>query len=99
MRATSKSRQASPNDVGTLWSMVHRDSSARCALMAWPEHWELRVLVDGEALLSEPCDRPDEAFQLAEQWRQRMLAQGWRQVLPRSGNAPGTLNHHPADRA
>jgi hypothetical protein len=99
MRATSKSRQDSPNDVGTLWSMVHRDSSARCALMAWPEDWELRVLVDGEALLSERCDRADEAFQLAEQWKQRMLAHGWRQVLPRSGNTAGALRQHPADHA
>jgi hypothetical protein len=66
--------------------MLHRESSARCALMAWPEGWELRVLVDGEVLLSERCDNAEQAFQLAENWKQRMLAQGWRQVLPRASS-------------
>jgi hypothetical protein len=69
--------------------MLHRDSSARCALMAWPEDWELRVLVDGEVLLSERCDRADQAFQVAETWKRRMLAQGWRQVLPPSARRAG----------
>jgi hypothetical protein len=92
-RTPSKTGQDRPNDVGTLWSLLHRDSTARCALLAWPDGWELRVLVDGEALLSERCDRTDEAFQLAEQWKARMLAQGWRQVLPRStGGAPSGIS-------
>jgi hypothetical protein len=79
------SRQEPPNDVGTLWMMQRLECSARCALMAWPGSWELRVLVDGDILLSEGCTRADEAFELAERWKHRMLDQGWRQVLPRSG--------------
>jgi hypothetical protein len=57
---------------------------ARCALMAWPTDWELRVLVDDEILLSERCPRGAEAFALADEWRCRMLDQGWLQIVPAS---------------
>lgn len=57
---------------------------ARCALMAWTTDWELRVLVDGDTLLSERCPRGAEAFALADEWRYRMLDQGWLQVVPAS---------------
>jgi len=57
---------------------------ARCALMAWPTDWELRVLVDGDILLSERCPRGAEAFALADEWRYRMLDQGWLQIVPAS---------------
>jgi hypothetical protein len=76
-------RQQTANDVGTLWTMQRRDRSARCALMACPGHWELRVLVDGDILLSECCARPNDAFVLAEQWKRRMLERGWQQIVPR----------------
>jgi hypothetical protein len=82
-RTISTSRQDPFNDVGTLWTMRRQDYAARCALIAWPDDWELRVLVNGEVLLAERCERADEAFTLAERWKQRMLDQGWRQVLPR----------------
>jgi hypothetical protein len=65
--------------------------TSRCALMASSGRWELRVVVGDEILLSERCDRPGEAFTLAEGWKQRMLDQGWRQVVPRS-RARGTLS-------
>jgi len=80
---SARSHQSTPNDVGTLWTLRRLGRQARCALMAWPGDWELRVLVDGEILLSERCPRGDEAFALAELWKRRMLEQGWRQVLPR----------------
>lgn len=72
----------SPNDVGTLWTMRRLDHSARCVVMAWPGEWELRVLVDGEQLLSERRPRGDEAFALGEQLKVRMLDAGWEQVVP-----------------
>jgi hypothetical protein len=53
--------------------------------------WELRVVIGDETLLSERCDRPGEAFVIAEGWKQRMLDQGWRQVIPRAG-ARGPVN-------
>ena len=71
-----------PNDVGTLWTMRRLGCVARCALMAWPADWELRVLVDGDTLLSERCPRGAEAFALADKWRSRMLDQGWLQIVP-----------------
>ena len=72
----------SPLDVGTLWTMTRLGHSARCVVMAWPGEWELRVLVDGEELLSERRPRGDEAFTLCEQLKVRMLDAGWQQVVP-----------------
>ena len=73
-----------PTDVGTPWTMRRLGCMARCALMAWPTDWELRVLVDGDILLSERCPRGAEAFALADEWRCRMLDQGWLQIVPAS---------------
>ena len=70
------------NDVGTLWTMRRLGFHARCALIALPSEWELRIVVDGEELLSERCPRGAEAFRLADQWRARMIQQGWTQVKP-----------------
>ena len=61
--------------------MRRLDYQARCALMAWPSDWEIRIVVDGTILLSERCPRGAEAFLLAEQWRS-MVQQGWRQITP-----------------
>ena len=69
-------------DVGTLWSMRRNGRSARCTLLAWSGTLELRVLVDGQSLLSERCDRAAEAFTLAEAWKRRMIDKGWHQVIP-----------------
>jgi hypothetical protein len=74
--------ESTPYDAGTLWTMRHLDRRARCALIAWPAEWELRVIVDGRTLLSQRCPRGSEAFALAETWRQRMVDQHWRQVVP-----------------
>ena len=71
-------------DVGTLWLMRRKRRSARCALISWSGTLELRVLVDGEPLLSERCDEAAEAFMLAEAWKRRMTDKGWRQVVPPS---------------
>ena len=84
-RTRRTSRQDTATDVGTLWTMQRREYSARCALMTGLWGWELLVLVDGETLLAKRCARADEAFALAEQWKHRMLEQGWRQIVPRSG--------------
>lgn len=81
---TTRAREETLNDVGTLWSMRRECLAARCALIAWPGDWELRILVDGEILLSERCPRGDEAFALAERWRGRMIRQGWEQLVPNS---------------
>jgi len=64
--------------------MRRLDYHARCALIAWPSDWELRIIVEGETLLSERCPRGAEAFRLAEQWRTRMVQQGWRHITPQT---------------
>ena len=69
-------------DVGTLWTMRHSEQRARCALLAWPADWELRVIVDGRTLLSQRCPRGGEAFEIAETWKQRMVEQHWTQIVP-----------------
>lgn len=81
-RAPRVGQRTGPNDVGTLWTMRRLDYHARCALIAWPTDWELRIIVEGATLLSERCSRGAEAFRLAEQWRGRMVQQGWLHVTP-----------------
>jgi hypothetical protein len=88
---TTVSRKPDPrpiDDVGTLWTMRRGDRHARCALIAWPADWELRVLIDGETLLTQRSARGAETFRLAEQWRRRMVQNGWVQVVPRSARWP-----------
>ena len=75
-------RPDAPNDVGTLWTMQRLGCSARCAFMTWSRGWEVRVLVDNRVLLTEHCDRAEDAFATAERWKKRMGDQGWRQVVP-----------------
>jgi hypothetical protein len=84
-RTPKTPREETPVDVGTLWTMQRGARTSRCALMASSGRWELRVVVGEEILLSERCDRPDDAFTLADGWKQRMVDQGWCQVVPRSG--------------
>jgi hypothetical protein len=78
-------RNETADDVGTLWTMRRTRRAARCALIALTNGWELRVLVDGETMMSRRCARPDEAFALASRWKQRMLDEGWTQVVPQAG--------------
>ena len=76
------SRHDGSEDVGTLWTMHRREHSARCALIARRNGWEVRVLMGRDVLLEERCQRADEAFSVAELWRTRMVRGGWRQVVP-----------------
>jgi hypothetical protein len=62
--------------------MRRSERSARCALMTGAADWELRVLVEGDILLTERCSTAADAFEVAERWRQRMLLRGWHQVKP-----------------
>ena len=73
---------SAPYDTGTMWTMRHFDQRARCALLVWPAEWELRVIVDGQTLLSQRCPRGSEAFALADTWRRRMVEQDWTPIVP-----------------
>ncbi len=70
-------------DIGTLWTMRRAARTARCALMASPGEWELRVIVDGVTQCAERCARGREAFAIADEWKRGMSVDGWRQVVPR----------------
>jgi hypothetical protein len=81
---SKRSRPEMAHDVGTLWTLQHREHTARCGLFAWRARWEVRVLVDGDILLTEHCTRTDAAFSTAEGWKRRLLEDGWQQLIPRS---------------
>jgi hypothetical protein len=76
-RSSAPSNNGNLRDIGTLWSLTRGESSARCVLLALPVGLELRVVMDGSILRREHCDRHDQAFTLAERWRDRMLDRGW----------------------
>jgi hypothetical protein len=69
-------------DIGTLWTMRRPGRIARCALLAGPYEWEVRVVVDGITRVTRRCGRGGEAFELAGEWKDRMLDEGWHQVVP-----------------
>ena len=95
MRLSARIRKDTPNHVGTLWTMRRSGHSARCVVMERLGDWELRVVIDGEMLLTERCPRGSEAFALADQWKRRMLDDGWRQVVPPSADGQGgRLSNH-----
>jgi len=81
-RTNGRHRQGSPEDVGTLWTLQRCSLTARCALLSWPDVWEVRVEVDGETLTTQRCARTDDAFAVAERWKLGLLAQSWQQVIP-----------------
>ena len=82
-------RYEGSEDVGTLWMMHRREHTARCALIARRNGWEVRVLMGRDLLREERCERADEAFSIAELWKTRMLHDGWRQVVPQALRSRG----------
>ena len=74
----------SANDVGTLWTLLGLEGKARCALFSWSRDWELRVVINGDTFLRRRCISAQETFALAERWKRKLIARGWRQVVPRS---------------
>ena len=78
----TKARDAA-TDVGTLWTVQRLGHRARCALLVRRQDWEVCVLVDGKPLVAERCERGAQAFAVAESLKQRMLRDGWQQVVPR----------------
>lgn len=77
------------HEYGTVWTLRRSARIARCALRSWPAGTlELRILVDDHLLLTDHRACIDEAFSLADEWKRRMLEQGWRPVIPaRDGTA------------
>jgi hypothetical protein len=71
-------------NIGTMWTMRQSAHVARCVLFAAVGDWELCVVVDGVKQLAQRCARGTQAFALADGWKQRMLDEGWQQVMPTS---------------
>ena len=86
---TRTGRADGVSDLGTLWVMQRQDHRARCALIVQSRHWALHVLVDGKLLIAERCERGANTFELAESFKQRLLADGWRLLVPRVDRQPG----------
>ena len=63
--------------IGTLWTVTRGESTARCVLIKMSDGLELRVLLDESRLRAQECDSHRGAFELAECWRERMMARGW----------------------
>ena len=78
------SRTQQRYDVGTLWTLRRATLAARCALLAWSGGWEVRLLIDGDILKTERCERGDGAFALAARWKRRMLEHGWEPAASQS---------------
>jgi hypothetical protein len=76
-RSSAQSSSGALRDIGTLWTLIRGESSARCVLLAHAVGLELRVVMDGSVLRTEQCERHDQAFELAERCRDRMLDRGW----------------------
>ena len=81
-RRMAKGERPVAHDVGTMWTMTRNGCTARCALLTVADEWELRALVDGQAILAQRAPAVHELFALAERWCERLAARGWRKVVP-----------------
>ena len=76
-RAAAPDRDRVQRDIGTPWMLKRGESTARCVLLALADGLELQVLMDGDLLRAERCERYEQAFALADRWRTRMMDRGW----------------------
>ena len=77
-RSPALNRDGAFRDIGTLWTLKRGESTARCVLLALADGLELQVVLDGDVLRAEACERHEHAFELAERWRTRMMDRGWK---------------------
>jgi len=64
-------------DLATLWILERHSHLAICTLSWLPRAWEVRILIDDEALLSRRCRRQDEVVSTAQAWRRTLCGLGW----------------------
>jgi hypothetical protein len=77
--------------------MRRHECVARCALFAHAEGWEVRVVLDGQHILSRRCDVTTDVFAYADEWKRRMLERGWTRMRPsRPSRTVRRLNVQPA---
>jgi hypothetical protein len=68
--------------TGTLWTLRHSAGRARCELTWRPDGWQLQFLIDDDPLQGESWHNPEDILTVAELWRERLLAMGWRRTTP-----------------
>jgi hypothetical protein len=87
-RAQARHADNQSYDTGTLWLMRRHHRVARCALLALHGEWEVRVLVDGQPVLTNRCEQTTDVFALADEWKGRMANRGWALVTPTALHEP-----------
>jgi hypothetical protein len=66
------------DSVGTIWTLDRDGRTAVCIVLSTARTMEVRVLIDGDTLLSQRCERHG-VFSVAEAWKRRLMERGWQQ--------------------
>jgi hypothetical protein len=64
----------------TLWTLHHHAGVARCGLTGSSRGCRVELTIDRGALQFEHCATRDQAVAIAESWKARLVALGWRDV-------------------
>jgi hypothetical protein len=70
-------------DAPVLWRFLNGTREAFCLLHPHPIGFELRYMLDGVQLIGVVSTDVAELRQRAEQWRGRLILEGWAEVEPR----------------
>ena len=70
-------------DAPVLWRFLNGPREAFCLLHPHPIGFELRYMLDGVQLIGVVSTDVAELRQRAEQWRGRLILEGWAEVEPR----------------
>jgi hypothetical protein len=65
------------HDLGTCWTLNRAGAVARCGLFTSRDGWELRVFVNEQPLLWKRCRATEDVSMVADDWKERMLEDGW----------------------
>jgi hypothetical protein len=66
-----------------LWRFLNGAREAYCLLQPHPIGYELRYMLDGVQLIGVVSTDVGELRQRAEQWRSRLMVEGWAEVEAR----------------
>ena len=73
----------SGGEVPVLWRFLNGPREAFCLLHPHPIGYELRYMLDGVQLIGVVSTDVGELRQRAEQWRSRLVLEGWAEVEAR----------------
>jgi hypothetical protein len=72
-----------PTPSPVLWRFLNGTREAYCLLQPHPIGFELRYMLDGVQLIGVVSTDVAELRQRAEQWRSRLVVEGWAEVEAR----------------